>query len=140
MVDFVVADGLEVVLLASPFSTDFCSAADAPPDDPEAVAAADDPEAVADAEDDDVDAAVEEHDGPLLEDERLEEDVAVADGTALMVDASVDLMVGVTVADGLVEMYNGRCLASTNGLMGVVVVEAPGVRGNGAARTAKGLT
>jgi hypothetical protein len=101
--------GLEVVLLASPFSTLFVVAA------PAAAAGAADVEVVGF-----IAAIVLTVEGRLLE-------VLCALERA---DAeAVDFMVGVTVADGLVDA--GLSLASTNGLMGVVVVEAPATLGNG---------
>jgi hypothetical protein len=43
----------------------------------------------------------------------------------------IDLNVGVTVAEGLLET-RGRTFPSTNGLIGVVVVDAPTTLGSGA--------
>lgn len=45
----------------------------------------------------------------------------------------MDLNVGVTVAEGLLET-SGRTFPSTKGLIGVVVVDAPTTLGNGAVR------
>ena len=105
--------GLDVVLLASPFSTLLFTAAGAAP----AAAAAG--------------AGTEvEVVGFMLamvlivEAERLLELLLALEAEA------VGLMVGVTVADGFVEA--GRvCLPSTRGLIGVVVVEVPATLGRG---------
>ena len=102
--------GLDVVLLASPFSTLLFTAAGAAP----AAAAGAEVEVV----------------GFMLamvlmvEAERLLELLLALEAEA------VGLMVGVTVADGFVRA--GRvCLPSTRGLIGVVVVEVPATLGRG---------
>ena len=106
--------GLEVVLLASPFSTLLFTAGAAAADAAAAAAAAADVEVV----------------GFMLamvlvvDAERLLELLVAFEAEA------VGLMVGVTVADGFVDA--GRvCLTSTNGLIGVVVVEVPATFGRG---------
>ena len=104
--------GLDVVLLASPFSTLLFTAAGAAP--AAAAGAGTEVEVV----------------GFMLamvlivEAERLLELLLALEAEA------VGLMVGVTVADGFVEA--GRvCLPSTRGLIGVVVVEVPATLGRG---------
>lgn len=118
--------GLEVVLLASPFST---------------VAVATDK---VEAEDDDADAAEAEAEQDIVGVlelklvvtvlvEAVVLRVVVRRTTTLVGTAEVDLMVGVTVAEGLV-VDTGlwpRWL-STSGLMGVVLVEVPTTLGSGA--------
>ena len=104
--------GLEVVLLASPFSTLLFTAGAAPAAAPAAAAA-------------DVEVVGFMLAMVLIVDaERLLELLLAFEAEA------VGLMVGVTVADGFVEA--GRvCLTSTSGLIGVVVVEVPATFGRG---------